>query len=191
MNVMINKYYPWGGEFTACKDNSSVAVVLLNIEYNPPNTVAIYGTLKTENIGIEKIVANTISNPYIRYILLCGEEIRGHRSGSSLISLSENGIDKNHRIINAPGAIPYIENLDKKAIERFQKQIKIIDMIGEKNNIKIDKKINELLKESKSCYGKSYIAIKIIQKTIIVNDKRALHSKIFVDYLGKIKKRGE
>lgn len=191
MRNMTNKYYPWGGEFTACKDNSSVAVVLLNIEYTPPDTVAIYGPLKTENIGIEKIVANTISNPNIRYILICGEEIRGHRSGLSLICLSENGIDKNHRIINAPGAIPYIENLDENAIDRFQKQITIIDMIGEKNKIKIDKKINELIKKSLSSYGESYIAIKFITKTTRINDKRALHSKIYVDYLGKIKKRSE
>jgi tetrahydromethanopterin S-methyltransferase subunit A len=188
---MKNKYYPWGGEYTTCKDKSSVAVVLLNIEYNPPNTVAIYGPLKTENIGIEKIVANTISNPHIRYILICGDEITGHRSGSSLISLSKYGIDKNHRITNAPGAIPFIENLDEKAIKRFQKQIKVIDMIGEKNKKNIDKKINSLLKNELSCYGESYIAIKIIPKTIRVNDKRALHSKIFVGYLGKIKKRGE
>ncbi len=191
MRNMTNKYYPWGGEFTACKDNGSVAIVLLNIEYTPPDTVAIYGSLKTENIGIEKIVANTISNPNIRYILICGEEIRGHRSGLSLIRLSENGIDKNHRIINAPGAIPYIENLDENAIDRFQKQITVIDMIGEKNKIKIDKKINELIKKSLSPYGESYIAIKFVTKTTIINDKRALHSKIYVDYLGKIKKRGE
>ena len=191
MRTMKNKYYPWGGEFTACKDNSPVAVVLLNIGYTPPKTVAIYGTLKTENIGIEKIVANTISNPNIRYILLCGDEIRGHCSGSSLILLSKNGVDKNHRIINAPGAIPYIENLDKKAIKRFQKQIKIIDMIGEKNKIIIDKKISELIKKSPSSYGESYIAIRFITKTTRVNDKRALHSKIYIDYLGKIKKRGE
>ncbi len=181
MRTMENKYYPWGGEFITCKDNSCVAVVLLNIEYTPPNTVAIYGPLKTENIG----------NPYIRYILLCGDEIRGHRSGSSLISLSENGIDKNHRIINAPGAIPYIENLDEKAIERFQKQIQVINIIGEKNKTKIDKKIDELLKKSLSSYGEPFIAIRIIPKTTKIDDKRALHSKIFIDYLGKIKKRGE
>ncbi len=188
---MENKYYPWGGEYKICKDDSSIAIVLLNIKYKPPNTVAIYGSLKTENIGIEKIVANTISNPHIRYILLCGDEIRGHYSGSSLISLSKNGIDKNHRIINAAGAIPYIENLDEKAVKRFQKQIQIIDMIGEKNKGKIDEKIDELLKKPPSAYGKSYIAIKIIPKTTKIKDKRALHSKISIDYLGIIKKRGE
>ena len=79
---MKEKYYPWGGEFTTFKKNGSVAVVLLNIDYTPPSKVAIYGPLKTENIGIEKIVANVISNPHIRYLIVCGDEIRGHRSGS-------------------------------------------------------------------------------------------------------------
>ena len=50
---MKEEYYPWGGEFTSCSSDGCVAVVLLNLEYTPPDSVAIYGGLKTENIGIE------------------------------------------------------------------------------------------------------------------------------------------
>ena len=105
---MKQEYYPWGGEHTICKKDGCIAVVLLNIDYTPPQNVAIYGPLKTENIGIEKIVANIISNPHIRYLVVCGDDIRGHRSGSSLIALNKNGIDNQHKIIDAPGAIPYL-----------------------------------------------------------------------------------
>ncbi len=188
---MSEKYYPWGGEFTECNHTSSVAVVLLNIDYIPTNKVAVYGPLKTENIGVEKVVANTISNPNIRFLVICGEEIRGHRSGESLVSLKKNGIDNQNKIIDAPGAIPYIENLDKNAIKRFQKQIEIIDLIDIKNKKSIDKKINECLNKKKESFGKPYIAIKIASETKSIGDKRALHSKIIVDYLGKIRKRGE
>ena len=80
---MKDEYYPWGGEFTECTPNGCVAVVLLNVEYTPSDRVAIYGPLKTENIGVEKIVANVISNPHIRYLVVCGEDIRGHRSGKT------------------------------------------------------------------------------------------------------------
>ena len=52
---MENDYYPWGGEFVSCKNDSCIAVVLLNIEYTPSDKVAIYGPLKTENIGVEKM----------------------------------------------------------------------------------------------------------------------------------------
>jgi len=188
---MNAEYYPWGGEFTTRDSKSCVAVVLLNINYNPPDKVAIYGPLKTENIGIEKIVANVISNPNIRYLVICGEEIRGHRSGGSLLCLNKDGIDKTNRIIDAPGAIPYIENLDYEAIERFQKQIETIDLIGITDKNKIDEKIKNCLEKPLPCFGESYIAIRIATEAAKLNDKRALHSNIVVDYLGKVKKRGE
>ena len=186
---MKEKYYPWGGEFTQCNANNSVAVVLLNINYIPSKKVAIFGPLKTENIGIEKIVANTISNPNIRFLVICGDEIRGHRSGESLIALNKYGIDENNKIIEAPGAIPYIENLDKKAILRFQNQIEVINLIGIKNKKILDEKINNYLCKNIKPMEKPYIAIRIKAKKKTIDDKRALHSKIKINYLGKIKKR--
>jgi len=189
---MPEEYYPWGGEFTACSPNGCVAVVLLNIEYTPPESVAIYGRLKTENIGIEKIVANTISNPHIRFLVVCGDDIRGHRSGSSLLALHKNGIDNNHRIIDAPGAIPYIENLKEDAIKRFQGQLEVVDFLGEKEKEKIDKIIADCTRMSLSSYGEPYIAIRIKPETTVsLTDKRALHSKIIIDYMGKVRQRGE
>lgn len=189
---MKNEYYPWGGEYTVCSPNGSVAVVLLTINYIPPHNVAIYGPLKTENIGIEKIVANVISNPHIRYLIICGEDIRGHRSGTSLITLHKNGIDEQHKIINAPGAIPYIENLKKEAIQRFQDQILIVNLIGVTDKNKIDKAIKEYSAKSSLCFGEPYIAIRIkADVQINLTDKRALHSKIIVDYMGKVKNRGK
>lgn len=188
---MSDEYYPWGGEFTTCDSKSCVAVVLLNIEYTPNDKVAIYGPLKTENIGIEKIVANVISNPNIRYLVVCGEEIRGHKSGESLVCLNKNGINETNRIVDAPGAIPYIENLDAEAINRFQSQIETIDLIGLTIEEEIDKKIKNCLEKPLPCFGEPYIAIRIAPEAAKLDDKRALHSNIIVDYLGKVKKRGE
>jgi tetrahydromethanopterin S-methyltransferase subunit A len=189
---MVEDYYPWGGEFTACSPHGCVAVVLLNISYNPPESVAIYGRLKTENIGIEKIVANTISNPHIRFLIVCGDDIRGHRSGSSLLALHKNGVDSNHRIIDAPGAIPYIENLKEEAIKRFQMQLDVVDLLGEKETEKINEIIAGCIQKSPASFGEPYIAIRLKpEMTVSLNDTRALHSKIIIDYIGKVKKRGE
>ena len=189
---MPEEYYPWGGEFTACSPHGSIAVVLLNTTYTPPNTVAIYGSLKTENIGVEKIIANTISNPFIRFLVLCGEDIRGHRCGSSLVALHKNGIDANHRIIDAPGAIPYIENLKEGAIKRFQQQLTVVNLIGIKEKDTIDSTITDCLKKSQPSFGEPYIAIRMKPETTLsLTDKRALHSKIMISYLGNVKKRGE
>jgi len=189
---MESEYYPWGGDFTICSEKGCVAVVLLNIDYIPPKSVAIYGPLKTENIGIEKVVANVISNPHIRYLIVCGDDIRGHRSGKSLISLNKNGIDGQHRIIEAPGAIPYIENLQEEAIQRFQNQIKIIDLLEVTSSELIEEEINNCINSSPESFGEPYIAIRIKPEVEVkLDDKRALHSKIIINYLGKIKKRGE
>ena len=189
---MEDEYYPWGGDFTPCSQNGCVAVVLLNIEYTPNDKVAIFGPLKTENIGVEKIVANVISNPHIRYMVICGEEIRGHRSGASLIALHKNGIDKQNKIINAPGAIPYIENINNEAIDRFQKQIEIIDLIDVIDKENIDKTIEDCIIKSPPSFGEPYIAIQIKPEvTVSLDDKRVIHSKIVIEYMGRIKKRGE
>lgn len=189
---MEKEYYPWGGDFTTCDSESTVAVVLLSIDYTPPSTVAIYGSLKTENIGIEKIIANVISNPQIRYLLVCGKDIRGHKSGASLLSLHQHGIDGQHRIKNAPGAIPYIENLSEEAIQRFQQQITVIDLIDVVDIDHITQQIEECLRKKTCSFGDPYIAVRFQQEpTQMLNDKRAIHSHIIVDYRGKIKKRGE
>jgi tetrahydromethanopterin S-methyltransferase subunit A len=189
---MTEECYPWGGEFTTCSPHGCIAVVLLNIQYIPPNSVAVYGSLKTENIGVEKIIANTISNPFIRFLVLCGDDIRGHRSGSSLIALHKNGIDANHRIINAPGAIPYIENLKEEAIKRFQEQLEVVDLIGITEKEKIDSVIVQHVEKSPPSFGEPYIAIRIKpESSVSLTDKRALHSKIVLNYLGNVKKRGE
>jgi tetrahydromethanopterin S-methyltransferase subunit A len=189
---MTEDYYPWGGEFTTCSPHGCVAVVLLNISYTPPENVAIDGRLKTENIGIEKIIANTISNPHIRFLLICGEEIRGHRSGSSLLAVHKKGIDTNHRIIDAPGAIPYIENLTEDAIKRFQVQLEVIDLIGETKKETIDSIIADCIQKTPAPFGEPYIAIRLKpEMTVNLTDTRALHSKITLDYIGHVKKRGE
>jgi tetrahydromethanopterin S-methyltransferase subunit A len=186
-------YYPWGGEFASISPENNIAVVILNLKYIPnKKKIAIYGSLKTENIGIEKIVANVISNPNIRFLIICGEEIKGHKSGKSLLALHKYGINNNNKIKNAPGAIPYIENLKKEAINRFRNQIEIIDLIDINDKKKIDSIIDKYNSKIKKPYGKPYIAIKFkTEKKIKINDKRALHSKIRINYLGKVEKRGE
>ena len=47
---------------------------------------AITGSCKTENLGIEKVVAHIISNPNIRYLLVTGSEVKGHVTGQSMMS---------------------------------------------------------------------------------------------------------
>ena len=71
---------------------------------------AISGPCVTENLGIEKIVANIISNSNIRFLILCGMESKGHLPGDTILALYNNGIDDNGKIIGSRGAIPLDEH---------------------------------------------------------------------------------
>ena len=83
-------------------------------------------------------------------------------------------------------------NLVNRAKELGFKQIEVIDLIGINDKNEIDKSINECIAKSPQSFGEPYIAIRIKpEATTLLDDQRALHSKIVMDYMGKIKKRGE
>ena len=98
--------------------------------------VAIVGRLLSENKGIESLVNHVNENSNIKTIILCGKEVWGHKAGHSLIQLHKNGVDENGRIINSTSPDPIV-SVSEQQIKKFQSQVKIIDMIGEKNQEKI------------------------------------------------------
>jgi tetrahydromethanopterin S-methyltransferase subunit A len=104
---------------------------------------AICGSCKTENLGLEKVIANIISNPNIRFILLCGTEVKGHLAGQTMEALHKNGV-KDGRVVGAEGAIPFIENLSDDAIKRFQEQCELVNIMEAEDINAIAAKINEL-----------------------------------------------
>jgi len=98
--------------------------------------VAIAGFCKTANIGIEKVICNVLANPNIRWIVVAGNENPGHRSGKAIIMLHRYGVDPKTRRIKCGEDticrdIPtgYIPNIPLEAIERFRRQVKIIDIL--------------------------------------------------------------
>ncbi|HEY3360937.1 MAG TPA: tetrahydromethanopterin S-methyltransferase subunit A [Methanosarcina sp.] len=121
------------GDYSVGNVKSRIAVVTLASQINPSPEAALWGSSKTENLGVEKIIVNTISNSNIRYILICGTESRGHLAGHSLLAIHANGIDEKGRIIGSEGAIPFIENISEAAVKRFQQQVVLLDRIGMTN----------------------------------------------------------
>lgn len=109
---------------------SRIAVVTLASNFDAYPEAAIWGSSKTENLGVEKLIVNVISNSNIRYVLVCGNESRGHLAGHSLLAIHANGIDAQGRIIASEGAIPFIENVSGEGVERFQRQVTMLDRIG-------------------------------------------------------------
>ena len=73
-----------------------------------PKELCIVGKTETENIGIEKVIKNAITNPTIQFLLLTGSDSKGHRPGSTFLALAENGVDAGMNVIGSPGKRPIL-----------------------------------------------------------------------------------
>ena len=93
------------------------------------DTIAIAGRLLSENKGIDAIINFALEHPELRWIIVCGEEVKGHRAGQALIALATNGVDTTGKIIGAHGPYPILKS-SAYAIEAFRRQVQILDMIG-------------------------------------------------------------
>ena len=136
---------------------------------------AIAGPCKTENLGIEKVVANIISNPNIRFLILAGAEVQGHITGQSIQALYDNGADPDKKkITGATGAIPFVENVPLEGIERFQQQLEIVDLIDTEDIGTIQSKINECVEKDPGALEADPIVMEVDEeeeKMVIVDKK--------------------
>lgn len=152
-------YPPEEGCYLRGNDYSPVAVVVIlrwSREETPADVerlvrvaiesgAAMAGTLQTENIGIEKIICNIVSNPNIRYLVVCGPESPGHLVGETLLALAKNGLDEHRRIIGTKAPTPYLFNIPPEFVQRFRDQIALIDLINEG--------LSEVIRQAvRSCY---------------------------------------
>ena len=142
---------PWPvitGEYEVGNPESPVAVCTCGSHLHNSDLIkagaSLAGPCKTENIGIEKMVANVISNPNIRYVVITGMEVKGHITGQAIEAFTQSGIDKEGRIIGAKGAIPFIQNLDAPSIERWQSQVQAVVMLNTEDIGAIAGKVKEL-----------------------------------------------
>jgi len=135
-------YPPEEGRYVRGNDWSPVVVVIIlnRAEDKIPPEIeelvrsgvesgaALSGTVQTENIGFEKIICNVVSNPNIRYTILSGPESEGHLTGEAFKALLKNGVDEKKRIIGTDAPHPLLFNLPMEFIERFRKQLTLIDL---------------------------------------------------------------
>lgn len=138
-------YPPEEGCYLRGNDYSPVAVAVIlkwMREKTPPDIehlvraavergAALAGTLQTENIGLEKVICNVVANPNIRYLVICGPESPGHLVGDAVLALGKNGVDGRRRIIGTKAPTPYLFNLPDSFIERFRRQVTILDLVNE------------------------------------------------------------
>lgn len=153
------------GDYVVGDPESPVAAATLasHIEQIPVDAgAAIAGPCKTENLGIEKMMANLISNPNIRFLVLCGSEVQGHITGQSIEALHANGVDPEKRkIVDATGAIPFIENIPDEGIERFQQQLEIVSIIDTEDAAAIQSKIKECIEKDPGAFEEEAMIVEV------------------------------
>jgi len=142
------EYPPEDGHYLRGNDYSPVAVVVMHNapreegKETPPEIeklvkvaietgAALAGTLQTANIGLEKLITNVVANTNIRFLVLCGKEVDGHKSGDALIALIKDGVDAKRIIIGTNAPTAYLFNIPVRVIERFRKQITLINLLNE------------------------------------------------------------
>lgn len=152
------------GDFHSGDANSCVAVVTMGSHLDEQAIcdagAALCGSCKTENLGLEKVIANVIANPNIRFVLLCGTEVKGHLSGQTLKALHEGGV-QGGKVVGSQGAIPFIENLDDAAIKRFQEQTEVVDIMESEDLGTIKAKIAELKGKDPGAFGAAPIVVEV------------------------------
>jgi tetrahydromethanopterin S-methyltransferase subunit A len=82
----VNRAWPYvPGKYFVVEPAAPVAVTTLGsvalapeLAKSAPKGLCIVGKVETENIGIEKIIKNILSNPAIRFLICAGKEPPKH-----------------------------------------------------------------------------------------------------------------
>ncbi len=176
------------GEYFVGNEKSHVAVcTLANIELpkminaEMGAKIAIVGYCETENIGIEKVVKNIITNSHIRYLILCGDEggsdMMGHLSYQAILSLHTNGISQKGRIIGARGKRPVLKNVNSEQVKRFQSQIELVNLIGSNSLDNIVNAIQKCRSKNTLPFADNSVHVSIDNLIAAQNPKRLVLDK--------------
>src|SRR3989344_524520 len=143
MKAAVDPKWPFHFSEILAKGNpeSNFAVCTLwtlRDKFLPLPDYAIIGNMYY-NEGINYLLRGILSNPNIRYLVLCGVDIS--KSGEALVKLFKDGIDENHVIIGT--GVQLEKEIPKDAIEDVRKHVFLIDMRNILDKDAVKKKIKE------------------------------------------------
>jgi len=178
---------PVVGEYVVLNQDGTVAVSTLGslslskeLAQRRPHGLAIVGKTETENIGVDKVIKNIVTNPTLRFLLVTGLDPKGHLPGRTLLALAEHGVDDRGRVIDSPGKRPVLRNVSVTEIEAFRRQVQVIDMVGCDSADAISTRVEELAQAVSAlcgCHtggGPLPVAIQTIAKTIVTEPREVV-----------------
>lgn len=102
--------------------------------------------------GLTGMIRNISANPYIRYIILLGEEYSSKSkddqtseltSANAIRAFFEKGIDEERKIPGFESAVHFDKNIPTELIEKLRKNVKLIDLNKNMPNASFDEKVKE------------------------------------------------
>jgi tetrahydromethanopterin S-methyltransferase subunit A len=159
-NEFIQQNWPaQPGDYAVIDPRKSVAIALLGSEEidrlalgRLSSEIAIIGSITTENLGVEHLVKNLIANPFLRHLVLWGEDVKGHLPGNALTNLLRHGIDEARRIIGARGARPVLKNITDAEVLHLRRQVQAVDLIGQKEMGELANRLDMLSSQAAQPY---------------------------------------
>ena len=109
--------------------------------------------------GLQGMVRNILGNPFIRYIILLGEEYsskKGQETDSELTSANairaffEKGINENRKIDGFENSVYFDKNIPIELINKVRSEVELIDINKRFPDLNLDEKIQEVNKLIKS-----------------------------------------
>jgi len=140
--IPVSAFKGKGTEVAVCTLSSMA--LLKKISRDPiMEKLLIVGRLFSENKGIDQLIEFCTTTPTMRYLILCGKDTNGHFPADALMNLMHFGLDEQNKIIGTKAPYPFIR-CDPKLVNKFRKQIKLIDMRECYDKDKITEIVNNL-----------------------------------------------
>ncbi|MGE5379342.1 MAG: hypothetical protein ACM3L5_00540 [Candidatus Saccharibacteria bacterium] len=193
------------GDYVVGNSDSPVAILIIGrgtVQLSA-DRFAIKGTVKTENMGLEKVITNLVANPRIRFLIVCGKEEFGHFPADAISALFTSGVDGQMRIIGSRSAIPFLCNVPREAVGRLRKQVTLVDLVHPKDAREIvaydpeykfeEERVREVNEAIDQCLSRDpgpypYEPFHIIPEALIVDGGRIASqlNKLADDFVGQM-----
>jgi thymidylate synthase (methanogen type) len=102
--------------------------------------------------GLEGMVRNILGNPYIRYVILLGNEYSSNVAGKDSSELTSanairaffgRGIDENRKIPGFENSVYFDSNIPTEMIQKLRENVELIDLNSRMPEASLDEKIAE------------------------------------------------
>lgn len=107
------------------------------------NKILLAGRLFSENRGIDQMISYCVSYTSMKHLILCGKDTPGHYPGDALVNLMKHGLNEEGKIVGTIAHSPFLKS-NTIEVEKFRKQITLIDMRECFDLQKISKAVNSI-----------------------------------------------